>query len=65
VIKRVAEAIVERKTWILDFAYEPISTMVGMTGFWKKWHSSGLMTRYLCIGTVNLAIRSDYNQRHQ
>jgi RNA-directed DNA polymerase len=42
-IKRVAEAIVQRKTRVLD-----IDLMSGMTGCWRKWRD-GLMTRTSCI----------------
>jgi RNA-directed DNA polymerase len=40
-IKRVAEAIVQRKTRVLDID-------LGMTGCWRKWRD-GLMTRTSCI----------------
>jgi hypothetical protein len=46
-IKRGAEAIVQRKTRVLDLTCEPTLTMSGATGCWEKWHS-GLRTRTSC-----------------
>jgi len=47
-VKRVAEAIVRRKTRVLDFDCAATSTTSGTTGCWKRWRC-GSMTRTSCI----------------
>ena len=47
-IKRVADAIVQRKTRVLDFDLRAYFDNVRHDGCWKKW-LSGLMTWTSCI----------------